>query len=136
MKKLLLGVALSSLGLMAAVTSSAVTAADVFVITNNATNLSADDIKDVFIGEKQVGDGVKLTPIDNGSLKNDFLDKALHLTADKYTAIWVKKGFRDGLTAPASKGSDQEVIAIVKSKPGAVGYVSKASADVKVIKKF
>jgi len=44
--------------------------------------------------------------------------------------------FRDGLTAPVTKSTDADVIALVKAKPGNIGYVTNPSADVKVIKKF
>jgi ABC-type phosphate transport system substrate-binding protein len=112
-------------------------AEDVYVITHPSTNLSADDIKDVFVGEKQVASGTKLIPINNGSLKNAFVDKALHIDAAKYESIWTKKAFRDGLTAPTTKGGDSEVTNAVKSTPGTVGYVSKAPGnDVKLLKKF
>jgi len=109
---------------------------EVYVIANQASGLTADDIKDVFTGEKQIDHGVKLTPYDNTSIRNEFIDKAMHMTTEKYTSIWVKKGFRDGIPQPAIKGTDLEVIAAVKASPGAVGYVSKASPDVKVLKKY
>jgi len=119
-----------------AVYSSVALCADVYVVVNNSSTLSADDIKDVFTGEKQVDHGVKITPLDNLSLKTDFVDKVLHVTPEKYAGIWVKKGFRDGLNPPAAKSSDLDVIAVVKASPGAVGYVSQEPAGVKVLKKY
>jgi ABC-type phosphate transport system substrate-binding protein len=116
--------------------SPAALAADVFVIANNGLSLPAGDIRDVFVGEKQTEGSIKLVPIDNASLQKDFLDKVVKVDSSKYGSIWTKKGFRDGLTPPAVKSSDAEVISAVKSTPGAVGYVSKPSADVKVIQKF
>ena len=111
-------------------------AGDVFVIANNAVTLTADEIKDVYLGEKQIAGGTKLVPLDNASLQKDFLEKVVKLDAAKYGSVWTKKGFRDGLTAPAVKNSDAEVIAVVKATAGAVGYVSAAPAGVKVIQKF
>jgi hypothetical protein len=54
----------------------------------------------------------------------------------RYASVWSKKGFREGLTPPAAKGSDGEVLAAVKANPGSVGYVSKPSPDVKVLLKL
>jgi ABC-type phosphate transport system substrate-binding protein len=34
------------------------------------------------------------------------------------------------------RGGDSEVISAVKNTPGAIGYVTKAPADVKVIQKY
>ncbi len=111
-------------------------AGDVYVIANPAVSLSAEDIRDVFVGEKQLSSGTKLVPMDNASLQADFLAKVIKVDAAKYASIWTKKGFRDGLNPPPVKGSDTEVINAVKNTPGAVGYVSKATADVKVLQKY
>lgn len=111
-------------------------AGDVFVITNNSTAISGDEVREIFIGEKQIVGGVKLVPIDNAAVQKDFFEKVMKLDANKYTSIWTKKGFRDGLNPPAVKASDAEVIAAVKSTPGAVGYVSVAPTGVKVIQKY
>jgi ABC-type phosphate transport system substrate-binding protein len=111
-------------------------AADVYVIANSALTLSADDVRDVFLGEKQIAGGTKLTPMDNASLQAAFLEKVIKADAAKYGTIWTKKGFRDGLNPPTVKSGDAEVIASVKSNPGAVGYVSSAPAGVKVVQKY
>jgi hypothetical protein len=57
----------------------------------------------------------------------------MHMDAAKYNGIWTKKSFRDGLTPPAVKSGDAEVIEFVKRTSGAIGYASSAPAGVKVI---
>jgi ABC-type phosphate transport system substrate-binding protein len=111
-------------------------AGDVIVIAHGSVNLTADEIRDVFVGEKQSAGSTRLVVLDNGSAQADFLAKVVKVDAAKYASIWAKKGFREGINPPAVKGGDAEVIAAVKSTPGAVGYVSKAPADVKVIQKY
>ena len=64
---------------------SAAFAVDIYVVTSSGLTIGAEEVKDIFVGDKQVEGGVKLTPIDNASLKTEFLDKALHLTPEKYT---------------------------------------------------
>jgi hypothetical protein len=113
-----------------------VMAADVYVIANSGLALAEDDVRDVFVGDKQIVGGTKVVPMDNAGLQKDFLDKVLKIDAPKYSNIWTKKGFRDGLNPPTVKSSDAEVISAVKSTPGAVGYVSSSPAGVKVIKKY
>ena len=93
-------------------------------------------MRDIYLGEKQVAGGAKLVPLDNTAQQRDFLEKVLKLDASRYNALWIKKGFRDGLGTPAVKGGDAEVIAAVKATPGAIGYVSSAPADVKIIAKY
>lgn len=115
---------------------SSASAADLILICNKGISLSTADARDVYVGDKQVEGSTKLVPVDNASLQKDFLDKVVKVDSAKYASIWAKKGFREGLNPPAVKNSDAEVIAFVKANPGAVGYVSKASDDVKVVHKY
>jgi ABC-type phosphate transport system substrate-binding protein len=106
------------------------------VISHPSVSLTPDEIKEVYQGDKQLAGSLKLVPVENASQQADFLSKVLQSDAAKHTARWTKKGFREGLTAPATKGSDAEVIAFVKATPGAVGYVSSGGAGVKVLHKY
>ena len=108
-------------------------AADVYVIAHSAVNTATDEVRDIFLGEKQIAGGTKVIPMDNSALQKEFLDKVIKLDATKYSS---KKGFRDGLNPPPVKSGDAEVIAAVKATPGAIGYVSSAPAGVKVIQKY
>jgi len=125
---------LIAIGAMAA--SGSLWAGDVFVVAHAGVNVSADDVRDVFVGDKQLDGSVKLLPMDNSAAQADFLAKVVKVDAEKYKALWVKKGFRDGLSPPPVRGGDAEVINAVKSTPGAIGYVTKTSGDVKVIQKY
>jgi ABC-type phosphate transport system substrate-binding protein len=106
------------------------------VIAHPSVSLTADEVKEVFLGDKQLAGSVKLVPVENSSQQADFLAKVLQSDPAKHTARWTKKAFREGLTAPATKGSDAEVIAFVKATPGAVGYVSGGASGVKVLEKY
>jgi len=107
-------------------------AADVVVISHPGTSITAGDVSDIFLGEKQFAGGTKLVPVDNASLQDSFLSKYLDMAKSKYSSAWTKKSFRDGLTPPAMKSGDAEVIDFVKRNPGAVGYVSSAPSGVNV----
>ena len=111
-------------------------AADIYIIANPSVRLSAEEAREVFLGEKQLAGPVKLVPFDNASAQSEFLEKVYRLDAGKYNTLWAKKGFRDGLNPPAMRGTDVEVIASVRATPGAVGYVSTAPTGVTVIQKY
>lgn len=111
-------------------------AADLFVVAHAGVNLTADEVREVFLGDKQFAGSVKLAPVENGSLQGEFQSRVLKVDANRYASIWSKKGFRDGLTPPPVRASDQDVINAVKSTPGTVGYVSKVTPDLKVIQKY
>jgi hypothetical protein len=106
------------------------------VVAHASVTLTADEVKEAFTGDKQLAGNVKLVPVDNASQQADFLAKVLQTDPAKYNARWTKKAFREGLVAPASKGSDAEVLAFVKSTPGAIGYVSGNAAGAKVLMKY
>jgi hypothetical protein len=106
------------------------------VIVHPSTQVSAEDVRDIFLGEKQLAGGTRLVPVDNGAAQEEFLAKVLQTDTQKYYARWTRKSFREGITAPVLKGSDAEVIAFVKATPGAVGYISKPYPGLKVISAY
>ena len=104
--------------------SAAIAAGDVVVIANSKVAVEADEIRDIFLGEKQFVGSTKLVVIDNAAVQSNFLPKVMHMNTAKYNSIWTKKSFRDGLTPPAVKSSDAEVIEYIKTTEGAIGYIS------------
>ena len=106
------------------------------VIGHSTVSLSGDEIRDVFLGEKQFAGNLKLVPVDNTMIHAEFLSRVLQTDAQKYSARWTKKTFREGLASPGRKGSDAEVVEFVRTTPGAVGYVSRPWPGVKVLEKF
>jgi ABC-type phosphate transport system substrate-binding protein len=106
------------------------------VISNESLSLTSGEIREVFLGEKQLADGLRLVPVDNRVAQEEFLSKVLQTDAQKYYARWTRKSFREGMAAPALKGGDAEVIAYVKSTRGAIGYINGHSTGVKVLQTF
>lgn len=116
--KLLMLAALLSVG------GSSASAADLYVICNAQVSLTAADVRDVFLGEKQFAGALKLVPIDNSAAQALFLERVLKMTAAKYSVTWIKKSFRDGINPPVVAGSDAEALATVRRTPGACSYVT------------
>lgn len=127
---------LKTLIVAVAVTVSGLAHADLFVIANSGTTISAGDIKDVFTGEKQFAGSTKLIPVDNGPAQEAFLTTVLKIEAARYNTTWTKKSFREGLTPPSVKSGDSDVLDFVKKTPGAVGYVKTQPSGVTVVQKY
>ena len=106
------------------------------VIAHASVSLNADEVRDVFLGEKQFSGRVRLVPVDNSSVQAEFLSKVLQSDQRKYEARWTRKSFREGLAIPSVKGSDAEVIYFVRATPGAIGYIRGSATGVKVLEKF
>jgi len=113
-----------------------VRAGDVYVVTHPGVTLTADEVREVFTGDKQSAGGLKLVPMDNSAAQADFLAKVVKVDAAKYASVWAKKGFREGINPPAVRNTDLEVAAAVKATPGAVGYLSKPAPDLKLVQKY
>src|ERR1700722_12556599 len=112
-------------------------AGDLVVICNPSVSLKADEVRDVYFGDKGFAGSVKLLPADNSAAQEAFLEKVMNIDAKKAAAVWIKKAFRDGSAPPPLKASDAEAIAYVKQTAGACSYVTSAPGDgVLVVAKF
>jgi hypothetical protein len=116
--------------------ASTARAADLYVIANSGTAITAADVREIFLGEKQFAGNIKLVPVDNAAVQDQFLARVMKLEATKYPASWTKKSFRDGVSPPAVKGSDADTIEFIKQTPGAVGYVGTSPTGVNIVGKF
>lgn len=127
-------------GLLLTLVSSGLSCAmagEIYVIAHADAKLTADTIRDIYIGEKQFSGSIRIIPIDNAAAQTDFLGKVLKLELSRYENLWVKKSFRDALNPPAVKYSDKEIIELVRKTPGAIGYVADSPpAGITVIQKF
>ena len=128
--------ALLGLGLMGVAATVPATAGDVYVIAHPSVNLTEDDVKAVYQGEKQFAGPVRLLPVDNAVTQADFLEKVVNMRADKYAVLWTKKSFRGDASAQVTKSGDAEVIKFVKSTSGAIGYVSSLVTGVKQLYQY
>jgi hypothetical protein len=123
-----------TLALLLCAGSGALThAADLYVICNPNVALAPDDIRDVFLGDKQFAGAVKLTPVDNSAAQEMFLEKVMKMSAARYSTAWTKKSFREGVNPPPMEGSDAETLAYVRRTSGACGYLTTAGASGVVI---
>ena len=112
--------------------------ADQFVIANTSVSVSGDEVREVYLGEKQFAGELKLVPVDNAAVQSLFLSRVLRMTSARYETAWIKKSFREGLAIPPVRSGNIETIEFVRRTPGAVGYVAadKPPTGVVVITRF
>lgn len=127
---------LVALGVGVAGMTYAARAAEVYVISSEAVRFAPGELREVFLGERQFAAGRRLVPLDNASLQKDFVGRVVGIDPAKYATVWAKKGFREGINPPDVKASDQDVIAAVRTTPGAIGYVSQVPAGMHVVDKY
>jgi hypothetical protein len=113
-------------------------AGDIYIVTRPDVKLTSQDIREIYLGDKEFSGSIRLVPIDNQAAQADFAVKVLAMSLDRYNTLWTKKAFRDALTPPAVKVTDIEVLEFIKRTRGGVGYVSSAPQDkgVLIVGKF
>jgi len=108
-----------------------------YIITHSDMKLDAQDIRDIYLGNKEFGGNLRLVPVDNQAIQADFVFTILGIEMGRYNSVWIKKAFREALNPPLVKMTDREVLDFVKSTPGALGYVSVTPGnDVVLVKKY
>ncbi|HEY7643009.1 MAG TPA: hypothetical protein VH814_24980 [Steroidobacteraceae bacterium] len=107
-----------------------------YVIAHTGLQVSANDVQDIYLGEKELATGIKLEPMDNADAQPEFLAIVLKIDAKRYNALWTKKSFRDALNPPAIRGGDLDVLQAVKRTPGGIGYISSPPVGVTIVAKY
>lgn len=116
-------------------------AGDVMFIGNPsvpASELSSNDIKNIFLGSKITwSDGSEVIFViqKKSTCHKLFLEKYIGKTPGQFSDYWRKLIFTGKGLAPLEKDSDQEIIKFVSQTEGAIGYVSPDSGrdNVKII---
>lgn len=122
--------------------ASTVAAQSYVLIANESvteSSLSKDDVSSIFLKTKSKwGDGSAITPVDQSAravVREAFSQEVHGRGVGAIRSHWQQAAFSGAGTAPIERGNDTDVVAFVKSNPGAVGYVSADAAidGVKVI---
>ena len=98
--------------------------------------LSADQVRNVYLGEQSHARDILLQPINNASLENEFLALALQTDRLKYDARWLHWRVHSGRLPLECLADDAEVVAFVLTHPGAIGYVHRAPPGVPVLHRY
>jgi ABC-type phosphate transport system substrate-binding protein len=108
--------------------------AQVIVIANpsvKAADVSKSDLRDVFTGaSSSLKDGSHVTPVllKQGGAHEEFLSTYVSKNDTAFRASWRSLVFSGQATMPKSLDSEAAVVEFVAHNPGAIGYVSKATA--------
>jgi ABC-type phosphate transport system substrate-binding protein len=113
-------------------------AADYVLITGNenpVSELSAKDVKNIYLGKKTVwDDGSHITVFTNtvSNVNAIFMKEIVRKTPQQYSTYWKKSLFTGTGLPPRDFSSDAEVKSAVAAKPGSIGYISPSALDEKV----
>ncbi len=111
--------------------------------TNPVENISAEDLKRIYLGEKiswPSGKRIKVASIKKGDACKEFLDEIVKLSPMRFSRHWQKIVFTGNGTPIKLFKTDAQVKAFIRDNPTAVGCIAKQSLDdsvkkIKVLKK-
>lgn len=108
-----------------------------FVVNESvsAAELTALDLQKIYLGKvKSWPDGAKVVPFDiqTGEAKAAML-AVINKSSMQYDSYWKQQIFSGQGVPPKSFATEAELIAAVKSTPGAIGYIDGTSEGMKII---
>lgn len=94
------------------------------------SSLSADDLKNVLLGNKikWSSGNLKLIVHSEGAVHQKVIQTYTQRSADQFDKYWKKQVFSGKGIAPATAKTDAEVVEYVSKNPGAFGYVAADSS--------
>jgi hypothetical protein len=116
---------------LAAVLAMPVAAADVQLIANPAVaaaELSASDVKEIFLGAKTAVGGAPVEPVLGGSAHEAFLSTYLGKSDQALKNHFKSLVFTGKGSMPKSFASDADVVKYVARTKGAIAYVTDGAA--------
>lgn len=134
--------AIATIAVAALLPTRTAAAQDFKVIVNSAnstTDLPAATVSKIFLKEMaKFPNGTAASPVDlnkASAVRAAFSKAVVGRPVGAVETYWQQQIFSGKDVPPATKASDDEVIAFVKSNPGAIGYVSAgaSTAGVKVV---
>jgi len=120
---------------LCALAAAPVRAEEIVVAVNpqvKAQTLTADDVRAIYLGERQYWDGMRVYPVaypDGSALMQDFLGRALDASVNEYRSWWIKRIFRHGDVPPETVNSPAEAALAVANHPGGIGFFRPADLE-------
>jgi hypothetical protein len=116
-------------------------AADLAIIVHPsvaATALDVDEVRRLWLGKTDaLPDGTRVRPlgIEESPLRDEFLTRVLRKNEMQFRSHWARMIFTGNGQPPRNVGDPAEVLRIVATQPGYIGYVpvEDVTPDVKVL---
>jgi ABC-type phosphate transport system substrate-binding protein len=111
---------------------------EVMVVANtgvSASQISSTELRDIFTGVRsRFGDGTRAVPVilKGGPAHEVFLSHHLGENPDEFRTRWRKAVFTGQGAMPKEFNSERALLEYVAATPGAIGYVSRVTADIPV----
>jgi len=108
--------------------ATAAQADQIVVVVNpkvGVQSLTADQVRAIFLGERQYWDGTRVYPVtypEGSQVMREFLREALGMSVNEYRSWWIKRIFRHADVPPANVNSPAEAAQVIANHPGGIGF--------------
>ena len=100
---------------------------------NGATDLTATQVRRYFLKTSPTwNDGEKVRPVDRVGASEEretFLNQILSLSPSEFERYWIERQYANAQSRPIRVSDDSEVLRMVESFKGAIGFVSATAYD-------
>jgi len=110
-------------------------AGEIVVVVNDqveATQLTAEQVRAIFLGERHFWGGLRAFPVtypDQAPIMRDFLSRVIGMNINQYKSYWIKRIFREGDVPPTRQPSTADVLRAVAANAGGIGFVEAGELD-------
>ena len=113
-----------------------ITSADTYVViaNKNMNDLSAAQLKAIFLKRLTVIDNINIVPVNLGArdpLRSEFEKKVLKMRFSRLRSYWTKQHYL-GHRPPITMQSEESIKTFVHKIEGAIGYINEANLDTRV----
>jgi len=128
-KKICISVSISAIMMLPALAN-----AGMVLVSNEkivAKEISKKDAKALFLGKKKQLEGVKVKVVglaEGNPDRDAFLNEIIGMSSDKLSTHWIDEGLKGGAKPPKSLKTVDSLIAYVKRKKNAIGYLNEKAA--------
>ncbi len=102
-----------------------------------ATTLSASEVKNLFLGKRKTlpnGTDIETIELTSGNAaREEFHDKYSKKTQAQLNAYWARLVFTGNGKLPKEVSSSKELISMIASNPGIIGYVEESEVTPNVV---
>lgn len=108
---------------------SSLRAEEIVVVVNAkapVTQVSAEQVRAIYLGEVTFWDGVRVVPVgyqDGFAVQQAFLERVVRLDETRFKTYWIRRIFQEGGVPPKKATSQENALDIIARHEGGIGFV-------------
>ena len=103
--------------------------AEIAIVANEnfpEDHLTAEQVRNIYMGEIQILNSIRVYPIDQSHrkpIRKTFLSQIIRMKRDTYVDYWNQRLYRKGGITPLLEDNSSDMLEAIQAKEGSIGYV-------------